>query len=392
MKRRLMVVLGLVALAGAVVSGCSNQPVLYGVQVDPALIRPDGSGIADQAKIHYALGRRAYVTLAIVAPNGEAHVLRDAALRAPDQYETRFDGSVSTGDGPNRRLLGDGSYVLKIRAVDIDGAQREETRALTIEGGDPNPLEITNLVIHPTTITPNNDGEDDEATISYSLSKKAKVTVFATDREGNFALLQPPTEQEGEAGLAPPWDGKENGGRLLTDGVYTIHVRAADKAGNVTDTTREVTIDNGGTPRMSISKVKFWPPIVPLKGTLRVEITVKNIGDTIIKTLGPDPGTRYTMNSSYASFRDAKDVPLYYERPGRWRVGVMWNNAPQPYPARWGFGKEKLAPGEEVTVSGEIVIDAELPHTGTYFWAGIEQGGVGFYDTNKGQTEIRVAY
>lgn len=390
MKWRWLAILVLAALGGGGGLACANRPVLSDVRVDPARIRPDGSSIGDQAKIQYTLGRRAYVTLSIIAPNGEAHVLRDAVLRAPDQYEVRFDGSVSTGEGPNRRVLGDGSYVLKIRAVDVDGDSAEETRALAIEGADTSPLEVGNLVIQPTTITPNSDGTDDEAAISYALSKKAEVTVFATDREGNFALLQPPAEQEGEAGLAAPWDGKENGGRPLPNGRYTIHIRAADKSGNVAEAAQEVAIENAGTPRMSISRVKFWPPVVPLNGTLHVEITVKNIGDTIIKTLGPDPGTRYTINSSYASFRDAGGVPIYYEKPGFWRAGVMWNNAPQPYPVRWGFGRE-LKPGDEVTVGGQIVIDAELSRTGIFFWAGIEQGGVGFHDTNRGQTEIRIS-
>jgi hypothetical protein len=366
--------------------------LLYDVHVDPVQLRPDGSGIANQARIQYALGQRAYVTVAIVDASGHAYVLRDAVLRAPDHYETRFDGAVATGEGPNRRLLPDGDYSLKIKAIDESGAASEQSVPLSILGGDPSPLEITNLVVRPTTITPNNDGEDDESTISYALSKKAEVTVFATDGEGSFALIQPPTEQEGEAGLPAPWDGKENGGRLLPDGTYTIHVKAVDKAGNVTEATQEVTLENGGTPRMAITKVKFWPPVVPISGTVHVQINVKNIGETVIKSLGPDPGTQYTLNSSYASFRDAQGGPIWYERPGHWRVGVMWNNAPQPYPVRWGFGKATLAPGEEVTVRGEIFIDAELPRTGTYFWAGIEQGGVGFHDTNKGQTEIRFAY
>lgn len=383
-----MVFVALVALAA---SSCSNQPLLYGVQIDPAVIRPDGSGIGEQAHIQYALARRAEVSLIIVGADGQAHVLRDSVMRAPDHYETRFDGAVATGEGPDRQLLPDGSYTLKIRAVDTNGAEAEQTIPITVEGGDTTRLTVDNLVIQPTMITPNNDGEDDEAKISYSLSKKAAVTVFATDSAGNYSLIQPPKEQEGEAGLPAPWDGKENGGHLLANGTYTVHVQAVDTVGNVTETTQQMKIENGGTPQMVITKVKFWPPIVPISGTLRVEVTVKNIGDTLIKTLGPDPGTRYTLQSSYASFRDDKGVPLYFERPGRWRVGIMWNNAPQPYPVRWGFGKD-LAPGDEVTVAGEIVFDTQLPRTGTFFWAGIEQGGVGFLDTNKGQTEIRISY
>lgn len=368
-----------------------QQPLLYGVQVDPPLVRPDGNGIAGQAQIRYAVSRRANVTVSLLGSEGKVFVIRDSILRAADQYAIRFDGTVATGTGTDRQVLPNGDYGVKIKAVDLEGEQMELGDTVSIRDADTVPLEISNLVVRPETITPNNDGESDEATVSYSLSKEAEVTVFLTDAEGNFALLQQPTDQQGEAGLGIPWDGKENGSRLLPNGSYSLHVKAVDKAGNTTEATKQVTIENGGTPRMAISKVKFWPPIVPLKGTLHVEITVKNIGDTVIKQLGPDPGTRYSINSSYASFRDDQGRPIYYERPGRWRVGIMWNNAPQPYPVRWGFGKD-LSPGDEVTVAGDIVIDTELPRTGTYFWAGIEQGGVGFLETNKGQTEIRIAY
>lgn len=383
--------LGAVALVA--LFGCSSfeQPLLYDVRVDPSLVRPDGTGIAGQVQIHYAVGRRANVTVSVIGADGKTFVIRDSILRAADQYAIRFDGTVAAGTGADRRVLPDGDYSVKVKAVDLEGKQMELSNQLSIRDADTEPLAISNLVVRPDTITPNNDGEDDDSTVSYSLSKKAVVTVFVTDAEGNFALLQEPTDQEGEAGLGTPWDGKENGSRLLANGQYTLHVKAVDKAGNATEVTKQITIENAGTPRMAISKVKFWPPIVPLKGTLHVEITVKNIGDTVIKQLGPDPGTRYSINSSYASFRDDQGRPLYYERPGRWRVGIMWNNAPQPYPVRWGFGKD-LAPGNEATVAGDIVIDTELPRTGTYFWAGIEQGGVGFLETNKGQTEIRIAY
>jgi len=112
-----------------------------------------------------------------------------------------------------------------------------------------------------------------------------------------------------------------------------------------------------------------------------------------LKTNGPPPGTLYTTEQNYASFRDPNrpGEPLYYERPGTWRVGVSWENAPQAFPIRWGLFADLnrlLLPGEEVVVEGQIRILERPPSRTLRFFAGVIQEGVGYPGGRVGDTVI----
>ena len=141
-----------------------------------------------------------------------------------------------------------------------------------------------------------------------------------------------------------------------SDGDYTLHLKAWDKAGNVTDHTAMVTVEGAGTPRLEITDVKIEPPALPIGGVLTVTVKVKNTGDTTLKSLGPNPGTPYDTQYNFLQFTGSDGQPLYYEKPGFWRIGVQWEQAPSPYPVRWGWGDKPLRPGEEATITGTIKV------------------------------------
>jgi hypothetical protein len=129
---------------------------------------------------------------------------------------------------------------------------------------------------------------------------------------------------------------------------------------------------------------------VPRGGILNVEIRVRNTGDTVIHTLCPPPGTAYTTDNNYNDFLLPDGQVECYERAGVWRVGVEWDLAGRPFPARWGLGKS-LMPGEEATILGTIQVNIDRQSV-VRFWAGVEQGGVGFPGGQVGLTQIRVSF
>ncbi len=385
------VVVILVAAAAVAVPALASKPLLYDVECVPTMISPNGDGIGDEATINYSIGRRATVKVVLTGSDGKEYVLRDSATRAPDSYQIKFNGAIAVPGTANSQVLGDGSYTGRIEVVDDQGERATETFELRLENADSTPPAITEVTCYPETISPNGDAFEDEMAISYTLSKKAETTMYVTDSEGGFYLLEPPKEREA-AVQSFLWNGTENGGKLLKDGQYTLHIVAKDLAGNVTEFTRPVALDNGGNPRLEIVKVKFAPTAIPLGGKVHVQITVRNTGDTTIKwdeTMGPPPGTEYTTDQTYASWRDKDNKPLYYERYGVWRVGVMWTNAPSTYPIRWGIGKT-LAPGDEATITGDITVLQRNEEI--YFWASVEEGGKGFPGGAKGHTRVVVSY
>jgi hypothetical protein len=286
----------------------------------------------------------------------------------------------------------DGDYTVVVRAVDEEGRVEEQRGRISLRDGDTRPPVISNVVSRYDTISPNGDAVQDETTISYALSKEATVTITAVDKSGKKHLLQPPTTTSA-ALHSHNWNGTA-GGVLLPDGVYTIHIQAQDKAGNVTEATTAVAIEGGGTPRLEITRARFSPPAIPVGGILQVEITVKNTGEVPLRTLGPAPGTPYTtdINFNYWKGQDGK-TPLFYERAGYWRVGVEWSVAGRSYPVRWGLTPDlsDLMPGQEAVITGTIQVLIQQTRE-VYFWASVVQEGVGFPGGRVGQQKIVISY
>lgn len=388
--------LALVALAVAL-SGCVNRPLLSSLQASTTRITPDGDGLGDELKIDYTIGQRADVSAEIIGPDGKTYTLRERHTRVPDDYQLTFKGSIDLPDSTERRVLPDGDYTIVVRANGEDGATVEQRLNVSIANADTNPVEIRDFNADREEITPNGDAEGDEVKFSYGLSKPATTQVYVTDSQGGHYLIEEPKEKEATMS-AHIWDGKW-GGKVLPNGEYTLHVEAWDQAGNRTQRTLPLRINDGGVPRLEIVDVKFSPTAISVGNKLNVRITVRNTGTAPIKTFGP-PSTdeyQYTTRMSYASFRDPDnpDLPLFFERAGFFRVGVSWTNAPQNYPVRWSLFEDLnrvLQPGEEVTITGSITM-LETPNSHELtFWAGVIQEGVGFPGGQVGHTKVTIGF
>jgi hypothetical protein len=397
-----------ILLVGAL-AGCLSRPLLSPLEVAGTIVRPNGSGVDSAARVTYDLGARADVTVELIAPDGQRHLLRDRATRAADRYEVRFDGTVPDGQG-NRRVVPDGRYELRVEADDGLGRHEERRVALDVAEADTVPIEVRDLQTDLAEFTPNGDGQDDEVRISYRLSKAGEATVYLTNEQGSYVAVEPWRKQRAVL-LSHQWDGttggQQRGGRLLPDGQYTIHVEARDPAGNTASATAPVRIRDGGTTRLEVTDVRFSPIAIALGGILDVRITVRNIGSAPIHSWGPAPGHTYTApEESYATIRNPDDPgkPAFFERRGIWRVGVSWQNAPSALPLRWGlfapvkgpdgkddWGQRTLAPGQSVTVEGHVRVNIKEDSRQVRFSAGVVQEGVGF-DPRTAEQMVQVGY
>jgi len=98
-------------------------------------------------------------------------------------------------------------------------------------GGNPPPLRITNVIAQPPVISPNGDGVDDYATISYTLSAPAMVTATLLDANGATVSTLFADELHGAGPQSFVFYGDG-----VPDGSYTILLQAKANGKQVTST------------------------------------------------------------------------------------------------------------------------------------------------------------
>src|SRR5205085_3445792 len=140
-----------------------------------------------------------------------------------------------------RRALPSGAYTYVVQATAADGAQATGQGQIVIAGNDSPPPTIENLVVAPATISPNADGIDDVAEITYQLPVSATVDITFTGPDGtSYPFVA--GDEEGPVLQKHVWNGKTVDNALLPDGLYTYTVRAQDRFGNLAELPGQVAI------------------------------------------------------------------------------------------------------------------------------------------------------
>lgn len=384
-------------------SSCAGPALLSDVEVSADTLQPAGPG--EELDIRYRIGRDARVTIYIQDANEQRYDLRRDEPRsaANEPYTLRFDGTVPVDDPVvQRRLLPSGSYTVAVQAHGDDGGSVEARQAINITGSDVPMPDIENLVVSPTTISPNADAIDDVAEITYRLPVSATVDINVAGPDGQTVAVvtrkaEEPIEQH------HLWDGKRPDGVPLPSGVYTYTVRAEDHYGNVVRRQGQIILVDVGQPEATIVEARIAPEQLMLGNTLTVTMRVKNTGDVPIRTYGPPSGFTYTTDEVFSSVEDGRYVA---QAGGFWRIGLDWDansgGGPKRYPFRWALsnrppdqwavpGKEDwLMPGEEVEVIGRVVVLQRETKMG--FYVGLIQDGVGFRQDRTARTIVEVGF
>jgi hypothetical protein len=392
----------LILISGAL-AACGSSQLLSNVGPATAELRPSGAG--EHVDISYTIGQQAKVAVYLQAADGARYSLRDGEQRlpSPDPYVLRFDGTAPTQDPVlKRRALPSGTYTYVVQATGMDGAQAEAQGQITIGGSDSPPPTIENLVVAPTTISPNADGIDDVAEITYQLPVSATVDITFTGPDGT-AYPFVAGDEEGPILQRQIWNGKTVDNALLPDGNYTYTVRAQDRFGNLVEQPGQIAIKGGGQPEVKITYSSIAPEAVMKGETISVTLRVKNTGLVPIRTYGPPSGYEYSTDDVFSSIESGK----YVVKPGGfWRVGMDWDansgGAAKRYPFRWAITprppdqwqipnqEDLLLPGEEATITGRIRI--LQPETKMSFYVGLIQDGVGFFQDRTGRTIVEVGF
>jgi hypothetical protein len=171
-------------------------------------------------------------------------------------------------------------------------------------------------------------------------------------------------------------------------GKYLLGVRARDAVGNVVEHSVPLVVEESGVPEASIVAARIGPLKVIRGEQVCVDAVVRNTGQTVLRSEGPDPGYVYNAMDTYSSIENH----AFGEHAGFWRVGLNWSGGTEvssaTYPYRWGFGKD-LQPGEEVNVHGCVTVTNEQDKL--VFFAGLVQENVAIHSAGAGLVRVDIS-
>lgn len=263
----------------------NNGVNIISLQID-TLIQPDGpyavfvtpvdklENVLPQEQFFSFIMDTAVPEIVASTPTAEATVvnsrLQDISIQLDDGDGAGIDGGVSLVQvsGPNGEVSGkldvqcgdsearvctllyrfnaplaldasdDGEYVVKVWFSDVagngnvtaDGPGEPAVIYFTYDTMQPGGPVINNMGIFPKAFSPNGDGTYDDTTISYVLSKDAKVEllVYSSSRTLVATLLDMEPRPVGMNSIT--WDGIVDGS-LLSDGMYLIKIDTVDDRG-----------------------------------------------------------------------------------------------------------------------------------------------------------------
>jgi hypothetical protein len=379
--------------------GCGQQAALSDVRASREVLR-----LGEQSQtldISYRVGQPGRVTITLDGEDGARYTLRDRQPRtaAPNPYVLRFDGTAPGDESmPEvvRRRLPSGVYTYTVTLDGDAGGSSRASGTFRVDGDELPLPAIEDLVVTPTTISPNADAVDDIVSFDYRLPVTATVTIEFLGPDGTTVYPFVTRQEEGPQEQQHIWEGRNVDGSLLANGVYTYTVTAEDRFGSIVRRQGQVTVANGGEPEATITYAYIAPQQLLRGDVLTMTVRVKNTGDVPLRTYGPPSGYQYSTNDSYANVEDNR----WADRGGGlWRVGLDWEGK-GGYPFRWAISErpleqwdepnatDLLMPGEEATIVGEVKI--EQFENRMIFYVGLIREGVGYRQGGFRRTAVEV--
>ncbi|HHB90704.1 MAG TPA: hypothetical protein ENK60_05290 [Anaerolineae bacterium] len=438
--KRISLALFVLALAALALTACgSTGPILANARIEPDVISPNADGVADVARIAYTIRRPGTISIYFEDDAGHRYYFRKDQHRGARDYNVLWGGVIEKPIylDPDRtieayigQVLPDGRYRWVIEATDARGFTDRAEGVITIRDADTEMPEFENFAVNPEVITPNQDGIDDRASITYWLTKDVEeVQVYLmnprdpenADRKYPRKYPLEPTEREVEPTEAGyhfyDYDGGiDKGADPPPDGDYLVVAEAWDKVGNHNIVTGTLTIKDGGYPRAQIveGKITMVGPLdsgyklnIPLGGKLIFTATIENYGRVPIRTAGPWPGTVYKASENYNTLAYRENEPSWFEQSGTWRFGLNYqSNFGQDWPFRYAVGRKAedlrcelidgreqcfLDPGERGLVYGTIIWDIIPPRNPFRIWGGLLHEDVRIENNFADVHEIEIA-
>ena len=228
------------------------SPSITGLSVAPGVISPNGDHFADAAHVAFGLSEPCQVSMTVLDAKGA--VVRTVAAVAATTGPERliWDGKVGSGDA--LAAAADGVYSVVVKAVDTAGNQSTAKRNVTVDDTLSRPR------VAPAWTSPNGDGVDDTALLSFWTARPARIGIGFAGTSGTVVRhVSLGTLASGRHTWQ--WDGRNAAGEVVADGTYSITIAAVNSAGTVAvklkvhvDTVPPVAAWRAGTLELKLGK------------------------------------------------------------------------------------------------------------------------------------------
>jgi hypothetical protein len=141
---------------------------------------------------------------------------------------------------------------------------------------------VLRFSVAPIYFSPNGDGVRDRVRVGFDLSETAEVSFSIIDMDGNDVReLADDRELAGDRRWRFWWNGRDDGGDVVADGVYRMRV-VRRKEGRRLDSYKEIVVDTTA-PRVALRSAQ--PGVVDPSNGKRVAVTIRYRGPS---TRGPE--------------------------------------------------------------------------------------------------------
>lgn len=232
-------------------------------------------------------------------------ILRSNVAETAGAHSVDWNGKNSSGT-----LVGDGMYRAKITAVDYVGFSATVIDTLTVDRSTPT---ITGVSDSP---DPFKATGSNTTIIRYTVSETVRLSLKIFDSTGT--AVRTLVDATATAGVkSSAWNGKDDSGVLVPDGVYTYYIDATDTSGGAANVGGSITVDRTA-PTISANSVSpnpFHPTGLntmtvsyTLSEPCKVTVAVYNSSNILIKTLCSNVSLPAGANSITWDGRNSRNI------------------------------------------------------------------------------------
>jgi LysM repeat protein/flagellar hook assembly protein FlgD len=218
-----------------VVSESNPKALVDGVAANPAEVSPKYNVNESLTTIHYQLNRHAEVQV-VLRKDGVEYFHGPKEKLAPGQYSLTWNGRNDAGN-----IVPDGNYEIVFKTIELNynypanQPTIEVMGSVTVKDGEYDIPQwrlkeiVTGGGFDSATVTPNDDGNQDQVNGHITLAENAQVSVWIANEAGAHVKQVLPLQSLSAGTHTFAWDGKDAWGGHAPNGTYFVKVQVLEK-------------------------------------------------------------------------------------------------------------------------------------------------------------------